>query len=267
MTLKIEDVPEKTVRKKNTQVKETVKNWEITGLPSRGITYGGAKLYGRPLNTLEVKKLATINEENYEDVIDAVLRSVLTGIPYEDILSTDKFYCIFWLRAQTFIDEGFAQEYTCIHCKKKTSYLFSIESMEVQSLTEDFTESDYTFTSPITGDEIVWHFATIADQLKVRKFKEDMKKIAPNMDSDLLGLASQIDTINGKRPMLEEKYQYLYSNPQNFAVILSYLSKYSCGLQEDFKVKCNLCGGLNPMGISFRTDFMLPEYKFRRDTE
>ena len=75
----------------------------IDDLPSRYKLYPeGTKIFGRTLKVSEVKKLTTMNENNFNVILKDILTATLRGIDIEDICVADKVYIIFWLRANTF---------------------------------------------------------------------------------------------------------------------------------------------------------------------
>jgi len=71
--------------------------FEITGLPSQGKLYPkGTQIFSRPLKILEVKQLTTINENNFDGVINNVLKSTVKGIEIDELCPADKMFIIFW---------------------------------------------------------------------------------------------------------------------------------------------------------------------------
>jgi hypothetical protein len=120
--MRIEDIDEQeVVVPKKEEPKENV--FFIEDLPSKYKLYPeGTKLYGRPLNVREVKKLSALNEHNFDIIIKEVLSTAITGYPISDILSGDKLYLIFWLRANTYKDARFVTPFICDECGKQSEY-------------------------------------------------------------------------------------------------------------------------------------------------
>jgi hypothetical protein len=83
------------------------------------------------------------------------------------------------------------------------------------------------------------------------------------IDNELLNLSKMILSINGEEKSLIEKYHFVLDmDPGDFSYITSYLEKFSMGIKPYVNVKCDDCGGTSPVGISFRSDFFVPSYKF-----
>ena len=234
-----------------------VNTWQITDLPSRGLFYANT-ISGRPLEVLEVKRTTTITAENVDEIIDSILASVISGISPQNICVNDKLYILYWLRAQTFINDGFKVPYYCPHCKKIETYHFKISDMEQNFIAEDFDMSTFTFINPLDNRTITFLPRTIGDEQQVKYFIQNMKNT--KLDQDILNIAIQIKTINGEPAKLEDSYNYLLSDPQSFAVVATYMSKAEFGLADNFKVTCSSCKEAGEVPISFQSNFMLPTY-------
>jgi hypothetical protein len=271
--IRVLDVPEESSplsAETNNTIDETkqslsdVNVWEIKGLPSRGVFYQ-FPLTGRPLTVLEVKRTTSISSDNIDEIIDTILASAVSGINVDDILVDDKLYILYWLRAQTFINDGFDIPYTCPTCKASAPYHFSVNNIEQNYLAEDFEFSQLEFINPLDNAKIKYHPRTIGDEKKVKYFINKMKNIA-NLDIDLLNIAIQISEINGEHVFLENAYNYLIKDSQNFAVLLSNMNTCSCGIAELFTVKCSNCKEAGFVPITFQSSFMLPTYNAKRNT-
>jgi len=89
--------------------------WEIKGLPTRCRLYPNNTLIeARPLKVIEVKKLASINDNNADYVINDIIRRCVrvTGIKDSgELFLADKLFIIFWLRGVTYRDSGYTVEF------------------------------------------------------------------------------------------------------------------------------------------------------------
>jgi hypothetical protein len=239
-----------------------VNYWPIKGLPSKYKLYPeGTKIEGRPLKVLEVKKISSINESNADFIINDVLRRTIKGIDIDNLLVADKIFIILWLRSNTYRDSGYVVDFKCPRCEKESNYHFELDNLETKYLADSY-DPNKILTMP-SGNKISLKFLTIGDELYLDRFKEMNSQVIGGIDAELLSLARMITSINGEEKSLIEKYHYIVDmDPGDFSYIGSYIEKFGMGIQPYMNIKCNDCGGTSPMGISFRSDFFVPSYKF-----
>jgi hypothetical protein len=235
---------------------------EINGLPSKMKQYPeGSKLYGRPLDLDEVKKLSGISQTNANNIIIDIIRSATKGIPADEILSGDKIYIVLWLRANTYPQNGYSVDFDCTACEKSSSYDFKVDDITVNYATEELDINE-----PVklpNGDLIGIKYPTIADEMAVTKIKEQAKRGITKYDNDFLGVASAIFDINGEPQPLMERYRYIKNlKPTEYSYLIGYMRQFDMGVSEILNVKCNSCGGISPTELSFRPDFFIPTYRF-----
>lgn len=235
--------------------------YEITDFPSKCKLYGNVKIEGRPLKLLEVKRLSSMTEENADSIILDILKKCIRGIKIEDILSSDKLFLIFWLRANTYRESGYSQDFVCSNCKEEVSFDFKLSNLQVQYLKDSFSLANLTFKTK-NEDEIVFHFPKIIDEKRLKSFKTAYLPIYKDLDDEIAGMAVSIDKINGKELELIEKYEYLINqNPENYCYILSKMEEWNFGIKSELLVECPKCGGTTLKGVTFREEFFLPKYK------
>ncbi len=119
--LKMTDVDNNVVKTKPVEFDKTVINNDsksnylpIEDLPSKYRLYPeGTKILARPLKVDEVKLLASMDENNYNFVMNDILKRTVKGIDVNDILVDDKHFIIFWLRANTYKNSGYELEFFC----------------------------------------------------------------------------------------------------------------------------------------------------------
>jgi len=235
--------------------------WVIDNLPSRYKLYPeGTKIYGRPLKVLEIKKLSSINDTNADYVINEVLRKTIKGINIDDLYIADKLFIVFWLRANTYRESGYVVNFTCSKCETESQYHFEINNLEVQYLAEDFeTNKELRLKN---GDVVKINFLTIRDSLMIERFKEMNTKLFGEIDSELINIAEMVKEINGKNVNLLEKYKFILEmDPGDFSYISQYIENNGMGIKPYMNVKCEKCGGTAPLGITFHTSFLFPEFK------
>lgn len=233
--------------------------YEVTGLPSEGKFYPkGTTLMARPLKVIEVKKISSLNEDNADFIVNDILRRTVRGINVEDILLADKLFLIMWLRANTYRDSSYVIDYGCRMCQNKGQFHFELDQLEVQHLDPNYNDTVVLNS----GKKLKIKFLTIGDEIKINRFQETNKSVG-EIDTELLSIAYMLEDLSEDKKSLMEKYWWLTNmEPQDFAYITSYIEKFGMGIKPFISITCEKCGGITPVGISFRADFFLPSYKF-----
>lgn len=235
--------------------------WKIDGLPSKGRFYAdGTELLGRPMKVLEVKKISSITEDNGDFILNDIVRRTTTGIDVNDLYVADKLYIIFWLRANTFRESGYIVPFICPKCGKKSDYHFEIDKLEVQQLSDDFNPSKEI---KIGSSVITYDYLRVKDELFIDRFKELNSQAVGEIDDEILAMVQMIKTIDGKEKTLLEKYHWMIElNPGDYSYFKTYVEKKGMGIKPFVMVECKECGGTASIAVSFREDFIIPEYKF-----
>jgi len=256
----------KEIIKANVNVQEPMKQEDyskllfIDNLPSKYLRYPeGTKIYGKPLDIKQLKKLSTMTTANATSTIDDVLRGSIKGIDYDSILISDKLYLVLWLRANTYPESGYSVPFFCTACNTMQTYDFKVENIDINYIREDMP-----FEEPVeltTGDFITFKYPTIKDDRRIEKFKESVRKSFEKYDSDTLSLCTAINEINGKQLSLMDVYAFI-SNTKIYSQIKGYINEFDFGISDTLNVKCNACGGTAQVGLTFREDFFIPAYRF-----
>lgn len=256
----------KDIIKANVNVQEPMKPEDyskslfIDNLPSKYLRYPeDTKIYGKPLNIRQLKKLSTMTPANATSTIDDILRGAIKGIDYDNILVSDKLYLILWLRANTYPESGYSVPFFCTPCNTMQTYDFKVENIDINYIREDMA-----FEEPVeltTGDFVTFRYPSIKDERRIEKFKESVKKSFEKYDNDTLSLCATVNEINGKQLSLMEVYNFI-SNTKIYSQIKGYINEFDFGISDTLNVKCNTCGGTAQVGLSFREDFFIPAYRF-----
>lgn len=238
---------------------------EITDLPSRFKFYPtGTRIFGRPLKVSEIKKLTSMDENNYNQIIKEVLSSCIKGIEIDDIYNADKLYLIFWLRANTYKNSNFVSTYTCEHCKRKTDYTINMDMFEIDYLSDDFELKPFKL---LNSDRVLtFDFLKIRDEENILKFQEIVKNSLTKYDDDTIAMAGIIKTIDGKEVGIRKACEFISSLddcPEEYARLHSHILKMDFGIIPEIKAVCKHsdCKKVNQISISFRPEFFIPEYK------
>lgn len=236
--------------------------WKIDGLPSKGILYPSNTLIeARPLKVIEVKKLASINDNNVDDVINDIIKRCVRVSGIKDIgeiYLADKLFIIFWLRGTTYRDSSYTVDFKCPKCEKNSRFHFELQNLEINYLRDDYNPDKILKME--NDDNIKLRFLKIKDEIAIERFVKINEKLLGEIDTELLALAFMITEINNNNLTLTEKYNYVLDmSPRDLSYITTYIDAYGIGIEPNMNVECQECGGVAPMGVTFRPDFFLPK--------
>jgi hypothetical protein len=245
------------------EAKSTIEYWPIEDIPSKYKLYpANTKILGRPLKVPEVKKLALMNENNFNFVINEVLKSSIQGINIDDLLVADKVYIIMWLRANTYRESGYIMPFKCSQCEKESSYEFNLDALEIKYIKDDY--DPLKLIELKTGDNLLYSYLKVKDEQIANKFKQSYINSMFKIDDEILDLAITIRSINGKEMSTLEKYEFINTlKAEDYVYLISYIKQYDIGIKPYINAKCTECGGITPVGITFSGSFFIPGYKFR----
>lgn len=231
----------------------------IEELPSKYKLYPEeTKIYARPLKVLEIKTLSTINDNNINTVVNSVLKKATKGFPIEEMLVADKLYLIFWLRANTYKDSGYVVDFDCTLCEDESTYQFEIDNLDVEEIKPDYDPNKEVILKQ-SQTRIKWKQLRVKDENTVKDFAMKHRNSMMKFDDELLSVANLITEINGSPKTMLEKYNFLVNlNPIDHAYLESYIRKYELGINPIMNVRCEKCGGISPVAISFRRAFFVP---------
>lgn len=233
----------------------------IDDLPSRYLFYPeNTKLAAKPMSVADVKSLANMSDSNYDSIINGVLSRNVTGIKINQLLRADKYYLIFFLRANTFKSSGYEIAYHCNFCSKDTSYDFSVEVLEIEYAKQN---AKMDVELPVSKNKLHLRYKTVEDETKFNEFKRINAKSIKDFDEDILDIACDIVSIDDETQSLTKKYEYIINlNPTDYAYLVSYLDNISFGVKENVNAVCNSCKEVTPLGVTFHSEFFIPKFVF-----
>jgi len=235
--------------------------FEIKGYPSKGKLYPkSTQIFSRPLKILEVKQLTTIDESNFDSVINNVLSKTVKGIEIDELCPADKLFIIFWQRANTYKGDGFAVDFVCNKCNKESSYDFDVTNLVLSDIPDDYS-LDKLITLPQSKHKIKARQIVVRDERLIKSFLENPE--TSSYDSDLLTVAAVIETVNGNVLSLKDKYLML---TEELSIIdsmhlMTVYKKNEISIEPTLEVECKTCGESAETPITFHPDFFLPEFK------
>lgn len=225
-------------------------------LPSRGRYYAN-DVYVKKLNTLAIKNLSTLTQDNVNNVINNIVNEFVFGIEPGKILIGDKIWLIFYLRSFTYNDFPFKLRGKCPSCNNIASYDYVLNHLDVTYLDKEVPES---FELP-NGDVIQISFPTISTEAQMNKLKNN-DNIIMDINPELLELSSYIVNINGKNNTLLQGYEYLCNADANiFSIFANELSEYIFSAKPFAIFNCKQCGEEIRLQMSFAPAFFMPNMK------
>ena len=263
--VKMMDVAEHTTLENQffEEAEDTSNFFEIKGLPSKGYLYPkGTKILGRPFTVKEVKRLATLNENNYNTIIKDILNSCIRGIDVNTILVSDKIYIIFWLRANTYKDANFTTPYICEHCGRENEFVFDVGQFDFTYLRDQFTEDDLKLTL-LNGDVLELKYLSVSDEDRINQFKQQLRGGLSEYDDMDIAVASMLKAINGKPVSMKSGCEYLENiDPRSWAQLNSFIGDIDFGVTPEISAKCKYhkCGEVSQVKVTFRPEFFIPKY-------
>jgi len=264
----VKEFQEESIQKETITTKTNM--FPIEGLPTDYKLYPeGTMIYGRPLTVKETKLLAGMNESNFSFIINEVLQNTITGIQVDELYVADKLYILFWLRANTYKNEGYSTEYICQHCGTKNRYMFTMDKLNIVSLSEKDFDVDNELSLLNRDDKLRICFPKVKDENKVSHMLRMNKNNAQQLDEEILSMATMVKTINGEEMSLKYVYEYLNNlTPEDFSFIKSYMDDIEIGVSPVIPVACSnqTCQEENLIEVRFHSEFFLPKYNHRPDT-
>lgn len=241
---------------------------EIVKLPSRGMIYDNLPetFSIRPMTVNELKMLygagSTMNALN--QIIESVVD--VKNFPINDLISADKLYLAFLIRAITFGEMYKAKPY-CSYCKKNIDVEFNLlNDIEIDYLPDNFENPRNIGKLPISGDEIELKLLTTGDfERIINRSKEIKKKFEEYVGDPIypVTLASQIASVNGKKMGSRDLEEYVLDlHAMDDLYINKKVKEVKVGPKIPVEVSCPECGSTLYVNISVSEDFFRPELDF-----
>jgi hypothetical protein len=207
--------------------------WKIIDLPSKFFSYKDKCFFGRALTVLDLKYLSSINPENYEEICnDLLLRCIdLQSTVLDNLNPDDRLYLLFWIRSNSFTKSGFDIEANCPFCNSKINTSCSLEELNVKYIKPEYFNKIYDF--PKSEFKI---------SIKIPTIKDNKDLLNDNYDSQILKLASYVDSINDSKINLLEAYQAINSmDPIEFRKFSTLFKNIEFGIDNIFQTTCPKC--------------------------
>lgn len=244
-------------------------------LPSAGLPYNGSMPGGNveisPLTTREEMIIAGFREQGMSDpnlLIDSILKNCLklpTGVAYEDLLITDRFFLIANVRAISFgEDYGFTWRCGCRNKEQRSVHQLP-GGLKLFKLAPDFHEP-FEVKLPKCGKTIGMRLLRISDEKAIERYRDQMiERATEPIVGDpgyLFRMARRIVTVDGEEWEIQKKLDLLGNPPMLSVDSIAMRKKYEdneCGLDLSVTTKCRFCGQEREANLPFSAEFFRPE--------
>jgi hypothetical protein len=206
---------------------------------------------------------------NTMTALNQIIRSVIVDVedfPVEELISADKLYLAFMLRAITF-GEMYKSLPWCDTCKKYQEVEFSlIQDIEIEYLPDDFQNPRKIGKLPVSGDEIELKLLITRDFDKILTRAQKIRQDFPEYEGDPIypvTLSSQIVSVNGKVLKSRDLEEYVLDmHAKDDLYINKKVSEVKVGPKMPIEVECPKCKNTLGVNILVSEDFFRPELDF-----
>ena len=242
----------------------------VVQLPSRGVFYSDETLKGgnveiMPLIARDEKLLAGMQGDNIDEVIDTLLtRCLVSKIAVDDLISTDKFYLLVALRANSY-GESYEIPLRCQNekCKKEGTYTLKLPSdFETVYAPEDAVEP-FECSLPVSKFKVKFRLLRGKDEKAIKAYvQREAKKTKESGDPAFFyRMAKQIVSINGQTMEPVEIIDLLENLPiKDSRILQKELSKNLPGLVTVTSKECQNCKEPIYTSLPMTAEFFRPEY-------
>lgn len=240
----------------------------VVELPSKGQFYDPAvlvdgKIEIMPLVARDEKLIAGMRGDNIEEVIDTLLkRCLVTNINVNDLITTDRFFLLLMLRANSYGDE-YKINLTCTSCDKLNNYTVKIPSeFEINYSSPDDAEPFYC-DLPISKLKIGYRHLRGKDEKDIKKLVEtEVAKSGDKGDpSFIYRIVKRIVSVNGNKLDFLDLISLVENLPiKDSRFLQSEFDRKLPGLIPIIKRKCEYCGAAVTSSLPFTAEFFRPEF-------
>ena len=240
--------------------------WEEIELPSKGKFYENldATVNLRPMTGEEEQILATPRFIRKGQAIDMIFqRCIRENVDTEELLSIDRTFILIYLRGISYTPE-YDVEIKCSSCDTKFNTVIDLNSLEVESCPETFSEKSLKGVLPTSGFDYKFRLATGGDEQAVSNYRE--KRIR------MFGDQSEDDTLLYRTAVLLEHVERV-SDTKELVMLLKRLpisdvshlrnqiNEPPFGVNTDVGLVCPSCMEEFTVDLPLEANFFFPRKK------
>lgn len=232
------------------QTQDSTYKYHMVNLPSKGKFGYSETIEYRDILVKDEKVIASATPDNFQKVLNGVLKSLLKDSSYfEKLTIDDRDFLLTWIWANNYPTKR-KLEYSCGECGSKNTTEIDITELEIIDLADDFEITEYTLRS---GRTVKIKPLTVNDEATIEKFAKSSGNeewfVAQCMCIDL-----------GIVMPLKQKINHIEENISGYDMskIRGIIKGMKYGVPTTTTVKCSSCGEDNQIDIPFQVDFFLP---------
>lgn len=240
----------------------------MVSLPSKGLFYDNnlvpnGMVEVTPMSAREEKLVAGMRGGNVEEVIDVILKRCLkTNIATDDLLTTDRFFLLLALRANSY-GEDYNFELTCGYCNVSSKYTVKIPGDLEVKYAEDSDAEPFFITLPISKIKIGFDLLREKDMKEIRRFaSKETKKgfLAEGDPAYSYRIAKQIVSVNDRSLDMLTALELVNRLPaKDSAVLKNAFDKKTPGVMTGIQKDCVSCGKTIETDLPMSAEFFRPD--------
>jgi hypothetical protein len=245
-----EEVEKPKKIKQVAKVEDATFKYHMVDLPSNGKFGYPSTVEYRDILVKDEKVVASATPENFQKVLNGVLKGLLKDDSYFDKITTDdRDFLLTWIWANNYPTKR-KLEYTCPKCDTTNIAEIDIVELDISELPDDFEIKEYTLKN---GKTVKINPLTVRDEYTITEFSKS--------SSNEEWFVAQCVCINlGTVMPLASKIDYIENNISGYdmAKIRGMIKGMKYGVPKTTSTTCRHCKEENQIDIPFQVDFFLP---------
>lgn len=237
-------------------------------LPSRGVFYDKSltkegNVEVTPWTGRDVKLLAGMTGNNLDEVIDVLVgRCLVTKIPLSEMITTDRFFLLVTLRANSF-GEDYPINAVCGNCNKVSKVTLKLPSDYGIEYSPEDAKEPFTAVLPVSGYSVVFRLPRGRDEKLVQSFINKEYEKNKNAVGDVgltYRIANLIVSINGQKIGSAEEALPIVDNlpAKDFFFLQDAYEKVTPGIIPVTIKECVNCEAAMEVGLPLTPSFFRP---------
>lgn len=244
----------------------------ITGvveLPSRGKFYGDLAPEGLielyPMTGRDEGLIANLGRDNMQEIFNVLLkRCLVTAIDPNELLSSDQFYLMLVLRANSYGTE-YELTVTCPNekCGHVTPRVFNIPDDLKVTYYDGAEVEPFNVTLPVSKAKVEFRLMRVKDEADILNYRKQSKSSSPLEDPTYVYRSVKfITSINGKdMPLIDKMRWFEDLSVRDTSALRDAMDDVASGVNSTLTTECASCKKTFEFDMPFTASF----FRARRD--